>query len=96
MAGALPAGRAAPHRGAPPDDPRVQRLVARIDELGARFPGGDRKASAGVRAAWADDPAGLAGVPAGQATAWRALAHYLDLARQSTHTHTHTKEQEHA
>jgi MerR family transcriptional regulator, thiopeptide resistance regulator len=78
--------------GAPPDDPEVQRLVARIDELGARFSGGDRKVSAGVRAAWADDPAGLAGVPAEQATAWRALAQYLDLARRSTHT----KEQEHA
>jgi MerR family transcriptional regulator, thiopeptide resistance regulator len=70
----------------------VQRLVARIDELGARFSGGDRKVSTGVRAAWADDPAGLAGVPAEQATAWRALAQYLDLARRSTHT----KEQEHA
>jgi hypothetical protein len=66
--------------------------VARIDELGARFSGGDRKLSAGVRAAWADDPAGLANVPAEQATTWRALARYLDLARQSTHT----KEQEHA
>ena len=42
--------------------------------------------------AGADDPAGLAGVPAEQATAWRALAQYLDLARRSTHT----KEQEHA
>ena len=45
-----------------------------------------------VRAAWADDPAGLAGVPAEQAAAWRALAQYLDLARRSTHT----KDQEHA
>ena len=45
-----------------------------------------------VRAAWADDPAALAGVPAEQATAWRALAQYLDLARRSTHT----KEQERA
>ena len=78
--------------GAPPGDPRVQRLVARIDELGARFSGGDRTVSAGVRAAWVDDPAGLAGVPAEQATAWHALAQYLDLARRSTHT----KEQEHA
>lgn len=78
--------------GTPPGDPRVQRLVARMDELGARFSGGDRKLSAGVRAAWADDPAGLAGVPAEQAAAWRALAHYLELARQRTDT----EEQEHA
>jgi DNA-binding transcriptional MerR regulator len=78
--------------GTPPDDPRVQRLVARIDELGARFSGGDREISAGVRAAWDDDPAGLAAVPAEQATTWRELARYLDLARRTTPT----KEQEHA
>ena len=63
----------------------MQRLVARIDELGARFSGGDRKISAGVRAAWDDDPAE-------QATTWRELARYLDLARRNTPT----KEQEHA
>jgi MerR family transcriptional regulator, thiopeptide resistance regulator len=78
--------------GTPPDDPRVQRLVARIDELGARFSGGDRRISAGVRAAWDDDPAGLSNVPAEQATTWREVARYLDLARQQTHT----KEQKHA
>jgi len=78
--------------GTPPGDPRVRRLVARLDELAARFSGGDRKLSAGVRAAWADDPAGLAGVAAEQAASWRALAHYLDLARQLDDT----KEQEHA
>jgi MerR family transcriptional regulator, thiopeptide resistance regulator len=78
--------------GAPPDDPRVRRLVARIDELGARFSGGDQRISAGVRAAWDDDPAGLSNVPAEQATTWRELSRYLDLARQGTQT----KEQEHA
>jgi hypothetical protein len=78
--------------GARPGDPRVQRLVARIDELGARFSGGDRTLSAGVRAAWADDPAGLADVPADQATTWGELARYLDMARQRNDT----KEQEHA
>ena len=70
----------------------MQRLVARIDELGTRFSGGDRKISAGVRAAWDDDPAGLAADPAEQATTWRELARYLDLARRTTPT----KEQEHA
>ena len=53
--------------------------------------GGDRKISAGVRAAWDDDPAGLAAVPAEQATTWRELARYLDLARRTTST----KGQEH-
>jgi DNA-binding transcriptional MerR regulator len=78
--------------GAPPGDPRVQRLVARIDELGAWFSGGDRKISAGVRAAWRDDPAGLADATAEQANSWRDLGRYLDLARQRMHT----KEEEHA
>ena len=77
--------------GLPLDDPQAQRLVARIDELGAWFSGGDRDISAGVRAAWADDRAGLSNVPAEQATGWRDLSRYLDLARQM-----HTKEQEHA
>jgi DNA-binding transcriptional MerR regulator len=78
--------------GTPPDDLRVRRLVARIDELGARFSGGDRRISAGVRAAWDDDPAGLSNAPAEHATTWRDLTRYLDLARQRTHN----KEQERA
>jgi MerR family transcriptional regulator, thiopeptide resistance regulator len=68
----------------------VRRLVARIDELGARFSGGDRRISAGVRVAWDDDPAGPSNTPAEQTTTWRELTRYLDLARQRTHT----KEQE--
>jgi DNA-binding transcriptional MerR regulator len=86
--------RAERHRaaGTAPDDPRVRRLVARIDELGARFSGGDRQISAGVRAAWDDDPAGLSNAPAEQTTTWKELTRYLDMARQRTHT----KEQKHA
>jgi MerR family transcriptional regulator, thiopeptide resistance regulator len=86
--------RAERHRaaGTGPDDPQVRRLVARIDELRARFSGGDRRISAGVRAAWDDDPAGLSNAPAEQATTWRDLTRYLDLARQRTHN----KEQERA
>jgi len=86
--------RAERHRaaGTAPDDPRVRRLVTRIDELGARFSGGDRQISAGVRAAWDDDPAGLSNAPAEQTTTWKELTRYLDLARQRTHT----KEQKHA
>jgi DNA-binding transcriptional MerR regulator len=86
--------RAERHRavGTGPDDPQVRRLVARIDELGPRFSGGDRRISAGVRAAWDDDPAGLSNAPAEHATTWRDLTRYLDLARQRTHN----KEQERA
>jgi MerR family transcriptional regulator, thiopeptide resistance regulator len=86
--------RAERHRaaGTAPGGPQVQRLVARIDQLGARFSGGDGKISAGVRAAWRDDPAGMSNVPAEQAGAWRELARYLDQARQRLNA----KEQDHA
>jgi DNA-binding transcriptional MerR regulator len=86
--------RAERHRaaGTAPGDPQVQRLVARIDQLGARFSGGDRRISAGVRAAWRDDPASMSSVPAEQAGAWRQLARYLDQARQQLNA----KEQDHA
>ena len=45
-----------------------------------------------LRAAWADDPAGLADVPAEQAATRGELTRYLDLARRRIPT----KEQEHA
>ncbi|MFF3273188.1 MerR family transcriptional regulator [Streptomyces chrestomyceticus] len=38
--------------GVPAADRRVRRLVARMDELGALFSGGDAGVSAGVREAW--------------------------------------------
>jgi DNA-binding transcriptional MerR regulator len=86
--------RAERHRaaGTAPDAPEVQRLVARMDKLAAQFSGGDRQLSAGVRAAWHDDPAGLADAPADQAGTLRKLSEYLELARQRMRT----KEQDHA
>ncbi|WP_260326906.1 hypothetical protein [Streptomyces sp. TLI_185] len=39
------------------------RLVARMDELSTLFTGGDAGISAGVRAAWHDDPAAMSGDP---------------------------------
>ena len=70
--------------GTAPDAPEVRRRVARMDGLATQFSGGDQELSAGVRAAWHDDPAE-------QADSWWALSEYLDLARQ----HTHSKEQKH-
>ncbi|MEV4744212.1 MerR family transcriptional regulator [Streptomyces sp. NPDC049555] len=67
--------------GVAPADPRVRKLVARMDELGALFTGGDRRVSAGVRAAWRDDPAAVSGDPQAPADAWRDLASYLDASR---------------
>ncbi|MFI9271526.1 MerR family transcriptional regulator [Kitasatospora sp. NPDC052896] len=67
--------------GAPPTDPRVRRLAARMDELTVLFTGGDAAVSAGVRAAWRADPAAMSGDPAAPADEWRELADYLDRAR---------------
>ncbi|GAA2717180.1 MULTISPECIES: MerR family transcriptional regulator [Streptomyces] len=68
--------------GVPPTDPRVRKLVARMDELGALFSGGDSRVSAGVRDAWRDDPAAVSGDPQAPADTWRDLASYLDASRR--------------
>lgn len=70
--------------GTPPTDPEVRRLVDRLDELGALFSGGDAEVSAGVRAAWHDDPAAMSGNPDAPVDDWRELADYLDRARGGT------------
>ncbi|MEU3031567.1 MerR family transcriptional regulator [Streptomyces incarnatus] len=67
--------------GTPATDQRVRRLVARMDELSALFTGGDAGISAGVRAAWHDDPAAMSKDPGALADDWRELAEYLDRAR---------------
>ncbi|GAA4640202.1 hypothetical protein GCM10023196_104780 [Actinoallomurus vinaceus] len=69
--------------GTPPADQKVRRLAARMDELSALFTGGDAGISAGVRAAWHDDPAAMSGDPGAPADDWRELADYLDRARNS-------------
>ncbi|MGW3562951.1 MerR family transcriptional regulator [Streptomyces sp. NPDC000941] len=69
--------------GTPPADQKVRRLVARMDELSALFTGGDADISAGVRAAWRDDPAAMAEDSGAPADDWRELADYLDRARNS-------------
>lgn len=65
--------------GAEPGDPRVRKIVARMDELGALFGGG--ATSGGVRAAWREDPAAMSGDADAPADEWRALADFLDRAR---------------
>jgi DNA-binding transcriptional MerR regulator len=69
--------------GTPANDQKVRRLVARMDELSALFTGGDAGISAGVRAAWHDDPAAMSGDPGAPVDDWRELAEYLDRARRS-------------
>lgn len=54
-----------------------------MDELSALFTGGDAGISAGVRAAWHDDPAAVSGEADAPADDWRELAEYLDRARHS-------------
>ncbi|MEV0091880.1 MerR family transcriptional regulator [Streptomyces sp. NPDC050738] len=68
--------------GAAPGDARVLKIVARMDELGALFSGGDSTASGGVRAAWRDDPAAMSGDAGAPAQEWRELADFLDEARK--------------
>ncbi|MFG2717096.1 hypothetical protein ACGFW5_02130 [Streptomyces sp. NPDC048416] len=67
--------------GIPSADPRVRTLAARMDELSALFSGGDRSISAGVRAAWHEDPAALSGDTAARPGQWDGLADYLDAAK---------------
>ena len=67
--------------GTPPSDPKVRRLVARMDELSVLFNGGDAAISSGVQAAWHDDPAALSGDPATPPHAWHDLTAYLTQAR---------------
>ncbi|KXT56465.1 hypothetical protein ACE11G_13765 [Gordonia sp. PS3] len=47
--------------GATADDPRVQKLVSRMEELSVQVTGDDAEISAAVRGAWRDDPAGMSG-----------------------------------
>ncbi|MEU3501554.1 MerR family transcriptional regulator [Streptomyces hundungensis] len=68
--------------GVAPSDPRVRGLVARMDELGALFSGGDRTLSTGVRSAWREDPAALSGDASARPGQWDDLADYLDEARK--------------
>lgn len=63
-------------------DDRVRRLARRLDELSALFTGEDTGISAQVRAAWRDDPAAMSGDAAAPAEEWRALADFLDRARE--------------
>ncbi|MFJ9898527.1 MerR family transcriptional regulator [Streptomyces sp. NPDC091280] len=70
--------------GVEPADPRVRRLAARMDELSSLFNGGDGEISAGVRAAWRDEPAAMSGDPTAAPDAWHDLTDYLDRARART------------
>ncbi|MER6076311.1 hypothetical protein ABT187_47900 [Streptomyces sp. NPDC001817] len=70
--------------GTPANDQKARWLVARVDELGTLFTGGDAGISAGVRAAWHDNPAAMSGDPDAPADDCRELAEYLDRARHSS------------
>ncbi|WP_372408271.1 MerR family transcriptional regulator [Streptomyces luteireticuli] len=76
--------------GVPPADAAVRRLVARMDELGALFTGGDAGISAGVRGAWREDPAAMSGDLAVDAGEYRDLADYLDAARRAVPEGAHS------
>ncbi|MEV5786579.1 hypothetical protein ACGFWD_39790 [Streptomyces sp. NPDC048448] len=69
--------------GIPATDGEVRRLVARMDELSALFSGGDAGVSAGVRAAWHDDPAAMSGDSSAPVGEWCELSDYLNRARHN-------------
>ncbi|MFJ8475646.1 MerR family transcriptional regulator [Kitasatospora sp. NPDC094011] len=69
--------------GTDPADPRVRRVVERLDELSRLFSGGDATLSAAVRTAWREDPAALSGDPQAPADAWADLRAFLDHARRA-------------
>ncbi|GAA4348914.1 MerR family transcriptional regulator [Angustibacter luteus] len=69
--------------GAAPDSAAVQQVVARMQELSARFGTGDgRGAGAAVRAAWRQEPAALSGESQAVAGPWRELAEFVEEARR--------------
>lgn len=72
--------------GVEPAEPRVRRLVARMDELSSLFTGGDGGVSAAVRSAWRHEPAAMSGDPTTPADAWHDLSAYLDRARAHAHS----------
>ncbi|WP_204164704.1 MerR family transcriptional regulator [Nocardioides daejeonensis] len=67
--------------GARPDDPQVQKSVARMDQLSTWLNAGGEEAGAAVRSAWRDDPASMSGEPEQVAAPWRYLAQFVDEAR---------------
>lgn len=69
--------------GCPPTAPEIRQIVARMDELSILFTNGEQDTAAGVRAAWRADPIAMAWENTASATAWAALADYLDQVRQA-------------
>lgn len=63
------------------DDPRVQKIVSRMEQLSAQMTDNATGAGTAVRSAWREDPAGMSGEPAQIADAWRDLAEFVDQAR---------------
>jgi DNA-binding transcriptional MerR regulator len=67
--------------GARPDDPRVQKIVGRMEQLSALMTTDAADAGAAVRRAWRDDPASMSGESAQIAGPWRDLAEFVEKAR---------------
>jgi len=75
--------------GARHDDPRVQKIAGRMEELSAQMTANAADAGAAVRSAWREDPASMSGESAQVADSWRDLAEFVDRAR-SLHRGDHS------
>jgi MerR family transcriptional regulator, thiopeptide resistance regulator len=69
-------------QGADPSDERVQKIVARLDELSGLFGGTEGGTGGRVRKAWRDNPAVMSGEPEDIAMPWRAVADFVENARR--------------
>lgn len=67
--------------GARPDDPTMQKIAGRMEQLSAVMTGDAANAGAAVRRAWRENPAGMSGESAQIAGPWRDLAEFVDQAR---------------
>lgn len=67
--------------GARPDEPRMMKIAARMEQLSAHVTANAADAGRAVRNAWREDPATMSGERADVAAPWRDLAVFVDQAR---------------
>jgi MerR family transcriptional regulator, thiopeptide resistance regulator len=67
--------------GVAPDDPAMQEIARKMNELSVRFGGKADGSSTGVTSAWRDDLVAMSGDPQAVEKGWGDLAEYVERAR---------------